>query len=442
MNPLHNRWLWAGGVVVLVLAGVWLLLGLRSAKPQYRTASVEMGAITASVSATGTVRPVVQVAVGSQVSGTIDKLHVDYNDRVSSGQLLAELEPSFYRTAVVQAEANVSRAEAALHEAERALRRAHELTERKVMAEVELETAETTFEQRQAELEQARASLETARVNLGHTRIRSPIDGVVLARSVDVGQTVAASLQAPQLYLIAGDLTKMQIETKIDEADIGQVQIGLPVSFTVDAFPERRFRGAVSQVRLEPIVEDNVVTYTTVIEVANPERLLRPGMTANVTIVVAERTDILRVPNAALRFRPPEGEGPPRGTGAGREAALAGTPGAAQAAPSGRGAPDSLRRRGRGDGSGPGALGDTTGGGAGELAGGRERKSPSKSVYRLTADGTLELVSLRTGVTDGAFTEVLGNELVPGDKIVVGMDSENDERPNMSPPPGFGRGGR
>ena len=295
-----------------------------SETPKFRTALVERGSIESTVAATGTVQPVEQVEVGSQVSGTVYRLHADYNSRVTEGQVLCELEPSGLNARVAQNEAAVARAEAALEDGRRQLRRARELSVQQLVSQADLETAEVAVLQREADLKAARAQLAAVRVDQRNAIIRAPISGVVISRSIDLGQTVAASLQAPKLFVIARDLTQMQVETRIDEADIGSVRPGLPVTFTVDAFPDDKFRGQVSVVRLEPIVEQGVVTYTTVIRTQNPELKLRPGMTANVTVLVARHDDVLKIPAAALRFRPPESGkqgrdgGSREGLGAGR----------------------------------------------------------------------------------------------------------------------------
>lgn len=292
-------------VVVVLLGGWWVKFRGHKDAPKYRTAEVARGDITATVSATGSVEPVLQVHVGSQVSGTLAKLYVDYNSHVKAGQVLAQLETSAFRARLAQAEASVARAEAALKNGQLALQRTIALQQKgDYVAQADVDAAQATVDQQKADLKQAQASLQSAQVDIGHTTISSPIDGVVISRSVDVGQTVAASLQAPELFLIANDLKNMQVETKIDEADIGRIRAGLPVQFTVDAFPDVNFDGTVSQVRLEPLTESNVVTYTTVISTRNDDLRLRPGMTANVTVNVETHHDVLEVPNAALRFKP------------------------------------------------------------------------------------------------------------------------------------------
>ncbi|MGH7731351.1 MAG: efflux RND transporter periplasmic adaptor subunit, partial [Candidatus Eiseniibacteriota bacterium] len=306
----RKRWILVVAALAVALLGSWWWRARSSgAAPKYRTAEVDRGSIESVVSATGTIRPVVQVEIGSQVSGTVARLNADFNSRVRAGQVLVELEQSSFRAREVEAEASVARAEASVKDAERALARAQELFDKNYVSQADLDAATVAVELRKADLKQARAQLQAARVDLAHATIRSPIDGVVISRSIDLGQTVAASLQAPKLFVIANDLSRMQVESRIDEADIGRLRPGLPVSFTVDAFPDRAFQGTVAQVRLEPIVEQAVVTYTTVIQTANPDLRLRPGMTANVSVEIERRDDAVRIPNAALRFRPPAPEG-------------------------------------------------------------------------------------------------------------------------------------
>src|SRR3954454_6894608 len=289
-----------------------------SAPPSYTTAVVTSGPVIQHVQATGTLQAVTTVAVGSQVSGTISSLHADFNSRVRKGQVLARLEPSLFQTQVEQAEAtvqrlqaDVERAKVEVDDAAAKLRRAEQLSAQQLIPETDLETARTTARQAQAALKsaqaqvaQARAAVNQNRVNLSHTTITAPVDGVVVSRNVDVGQTVAATMQAPTLFVLAEDLTRMQVNASVDEGDIGQIQPGQQVTFQVDAYRDEVFSGAVRQVRLDPVVEQNVVSYVTVIDVPNPELKLRPGMTANVTIEVARADRALRVPNAALRFRP------------------------------------------------------------------------------------------------------------------------------------------
>src|SRR5688572_10600479 len=315
--------------------------------PTITTARVTRGDLAETVGATGTLQAVTTVQVGTQVSGTIQELNADFNSLVRKGQVLARLDPSLIQSQIEQARANLIRAEAdlerlrvALDDARSKLTRARELSEKKLIAQMELEAAEVAVRSAEAQLRsqqagvtQSQASLRQNQVNLAHTVIESPIDGLVISRNVDVGQTVAASMSAPTLFVLAADLTKMQVLASLDESDVGRIRPGQDVRFRVDAFPTDEFTGSVTQVRLQPTTVQNVVTYQTVIDVPNPGLKLKPGMTANVNIEIARRSDVLRVPNAALRFRPT----------AETFAALGQTP---PPAPTGGG-------RGRGAGSGP-----------------------------------------------------------------------------------------
>ncbi|HXX58756.1 MAG TPA: efflux RND transporter periplasmic adaptor subunit [Thermodesulfovibrionales bacterium] len=310
-----------GSLVVLVLAAAgFLFFRNKGNEPQFRTEKVLRGDIVTTVTATGTVNAVITVLVGTQVSGTIQRLYVDFNSQVKKGQLIAQIDPALFEEQVSQAKANllsakanVEKAGATLVDSKRTMERNRELFAKNLIARSDLDTAETNYETSvasvnvaKAAVAQAEAALKNAETNLGYTRIVSPVDGTVVSRNVDVGQTVAASFQTPTLFTIAQDLTKMQIDTSVDEADIGKVKIGEEVEFTVDAYPDITFRGRVGQVRIAPITVQNVVTYDVVITVDNPEFKLKPGMTANVSIIVAEKKDVLKVPNAALRFRPAE----------------------------------------------------------------------------------------------------------------------------------------
>jgi HlyD family secretion protein len=300
------------------------------AEPIVTAEAVTRGSIVTTVSATGTLEAVTTVQVGSQVSGAVQALYADFNSIVKKGQVLARLEPSLYNSAIEQADANLVRAQAdyervrvSLADADAKLARARALAARQLIpandvdtAEVARATAEAQLRSSAAGVTQARASLEQARVNLAKTVIMSPIDGVVISRNVDVGQTVAASLSAPTLYLIAADLSQMQLSASIDESDLGQIAEGQPVRFTVDAYPTDTFAGVVKQVRLNPVVTSNVVTYAAIINASNPQLKLKPGMTASLTIEVARRDDVLRAPAAALRFKPTADSLDARGTAA------------------------------------------------------------------------------------------------------------------------------
>jgi HlyD family secretion protein len=287
---------------------------------ELRTEKVDSGDLTATVTASGNLNAVSVVEVGTQVSGTIQEIYVDYNSPVKAGQLIAQLDPSVLRSQLVESRANLEVAEAgvgsagaSLVDAERKLKRNQELYARKLISQSELEDSDTNVLLKRAQLReakarvtQAQAALERAQTNLDFTRIASPVDGVIVSRQVDVGQTVAASFQTPTLFSIARDLTRMQIDTSVDEADIGRVAEGQDVDFYVDAFPEELFTGKVVQVRIAPATTDNVVTYTVVIHVDNDGLRLKPGMTANVSIKTDKRQNVLRIPTAALRFRPPQ----------------------------------------------------------------------------------------------------------------------------------------
>jgi HlyD family secretion protein len=356
-------------IALLVLAGIGAAGYYRyfgqTAPPEVTTVPLSRGDIVASVGATGAIEAVTTVQVGSQVSGTIQQLYADFNSVVRKGQVIARLDPSLLQTQIEQARANLARSEAdverlrvSLDDARSKLKRNEELAARNLVARQDLESTQIAVRLAEAQLRsslaavtQARASLTQNEVNLRHTVIEAPIDGIVVSRNVDVGQTVAASFNAPVLFVIAADLTKMRVNANIDEADVGRIRPGQPVRFRVDAFPNEDFVGRVAQVRLQPQVVQNVVTYATVIEVPNPELKLKPGMTATVTIEIARRASALRIPNAALRFRPsteifaalgqpvPEdfqrGFGPGRGGPGGGQPGGGGSPGAAGGAASG-----------------------------------------------------------------------------------------------------------
>ena len=363
-------------IVTLVLLGVlgasaygYYRYRSRAPEPTVTAAAVTQGDISDTVGATGTLQAVTTVQVGTQVSGTLLELNADFNSLVRKGQVLARLDPSLFETQIEQARANLIRAQAdlerlrvGLDDARTKLTRAKELSGRQLIPQTELDTAdvnvrsaEAQIRSSQAQVTQAQASLRQNEVNLEHTVIRAPIDGLVISRNVDIGQTVAASMQAPTLFVLAADLTKMQVLANLDESDVGRIRPKQTVRFRVDAYPTDDFIGTVSQVRLQPIVQQNVVTYATVIDVPNPELKLKPGMTANVNIEIARATNVVRVPNAALRFRPtndiyaalkqtpPEapgrggpGSGGGRGAGAGRAGAQEAS---SPAAPAPRSAP-------------------------------------------------------------------------------------------------------
>lgn len=339
---------------------------------RWRLEAVDRGDVVQVVSANGTVNPVTSVNVGTQVSGTIVRLHADFNSEVKEGQLLAELDPALFNAALAQSEANLNAAQAALRLAQTKEARTRSLVGKGFISQAELDTAVKELEAAQAQVELVRAQVARDKTNLRYTVIRSPISGVVVARNVELGQTVAASFNTPTLFQIARDLSRMQIETSIAEADIGGIREGLPARFRVDAFPGQFFRGEVRQVRLNPTIQSNVVSYTVIVSADNPEGRLKPGMTAFVQVTANRRDGVLRVPNAALRFRPP---------------AEAGTAGA----------------------NAPARQGDGAGAG---------RRDAGQRVYKLV-DGKLVAVPIQVGVSDTSWTEVTGGEVKEGDRLVT-----------------------
>lgn len=371
----------------------------------YVTVPVQRGNITQVVSSTGTLQAVVTVLVGSQVSGTIDKLFADFNTKVKAGQIVAQLNQDKFKAAVDQARANVLAAESNLAkakvsvvDAQRTLERNRELRKRDLMAQSELDAAQTAYDAALAQLEvnkaqtaQAQAALNQSMVDLNNTVIRSPVDGMVISRTVDVGQTVAASLQAPTLFTIAHDLSKMEVHTNVDEADVGNVVEKQEVTFTVDAFPTRRFRGRVHQVRNAPIAVQNVVTYDAVVRIDNKELLLKPGMTANVQFLVSRQEDVLSIPNMALRFKPPEYKDE---------------------------AQELLRQEQSRAAPRVGARRTSRSGGAG--GGGRSERRVRIYVLR---GAKAHPVEVQLGITDGSKTEVRDGELKENDAVIIGMAS-------------------
>ena len=292
-----------------------LLFSCKGDGPAYRTEQVSKGDIQQSVTATGTVNAVTTVLVGTQVSGTIKSLYADFNSRVTKGQLIALIDPEMLEAQLAQAKANVEKADATFRDADRTLKRNRELFAKNLIPRSDFDTAETNFDSAKAQLEQAKAAFKVAETNLRYTRILSPVDGIVISRNVDIGQTVAASFQTPTLFTIAQDLTKMQIDTNIAESDIGVVKLGQEVDFTVDAYPDITFKGKVWQKRQAPITVQNVVTYDVVIQVDNRDLKLMPGMTANVSVIIQTKREVLRLTNAATRFRMTDRSAP---AGAGR----------------------------------------------------------------------------------------------------------------------------
>ena len=401
----------AGAAVVAIIAAVsYYRRDVAAEAPAFLTTEVSRGDVISTVEATGTLEAVTTVQVGSQVSGTISALHADFNSEVKKGQIVAELDSSLFQTQVEQARATVARLQADFDrarvqadDAEIKLARARELYGRQLIPKTDLETAESTARSAdaavkgaEAEIVQAKASLNQAQVNLSHTIIRAPIDGVVIARNVDVGQTVASSLQAPTLFIIARDLSEMRVNASVDESDIGEIASRQNVRFRVDAYPNETFTGRVAQVRLQPVVQQNVVSYVTVIDVPNRDLKLKPGMTAAVTIETGRADDVLKVPNAALRFTP---------AGAGGQAVPA---------------------RGR--------------------TGGSSSHGEDQSAVWTLAQDRPTRVPVRTGISDGRDTAILDGGLAPGTIVVTGTAATtapaDASAPATSPLLPFGNRGR
>src|SRR5215469_10600249 len=309
-NGCRFRWRKWIVIAVLLLAGAggvaWYLERRHDDAPEYQTASVTRGDLTQVVTSTGQLGPVVNVEVGSQISDIIRKLNVDYNSVVKSNEVIAEIDPSTYKVNVLKAEADLANAKANLALAKVQAERSESLHAAKLVSDSDNDTARAQMQQADAQVQSCEATLKNAQVQLSYCTIYAPVDGVVISRNVDVGQTVAASFNTPTLFIIANDLTKMQIEALVSEADIGGVAVGQGVNFTVDAFPYRTFTGKLSQIRYGAVTNQNVVTYDCIVDVNNSDLKLLPGMTANVSIVIAQKENALKVPNAALRFHPPD----------------------------------------------------------------------------------------------------------------------------------------
>jgi HlyD family secretion protein len=451
--------------LVLVAAGSWFMWGGKAPEPKWKTAAVERGPVQVSVTATGTLQAVVTVQVGTQVSGTVSALYVDFNSKVAKGQVIARIDTTLLRAALADAQSNLERTSAQQRQAASELKRSEALFARGLISQSDLDQASANASVATANLSSSRAQVDRARINLRYATIIAPIDGIVLSRAVDVGQTVAASFNTPTLFTLAGDLREMQVQASVDEADIGKVAAGQSASFTVDAYPDMAFTGSVKQIRLQPVTVQNVVSYDVVISVPNPELKLMPGMTANLTIAVARAEDVLNVPAAALRFSPPDGgKGAGKGKGewskrnasAGDSALTAsgGDSAGSHNRGAGRGG-DSTGVRGgrRGDSTmvrGAGSGHDSTegshrrrqGGENGERAG-RDRAQASGRVWVLE-NGKPKPIHVRTGLSDGTRTEITGR-IEPGTEVITGVESAvKGEKAAQSSPFGMPRvgGGR
>ncbi|HET6464205.1 MAG TPA: efflux RND transporter periplasmic adaptor subunit [Nitrospiria bacterium] len=391
MTFLRKKWYLIVGLLIVAILGFFFFRDGKSAV-QYKTKKVEQGEITATVSATGKVNAVVTVQVGSQVSGTIQRLFADFNSEVKKGQIVAQIDPALFEAQVEQAraklandEANQEKARVVVVDAKRNLGRMEELLSKNLVAQSDKDTTQTAYDSALAEQKAAeaqvledRASLKLTETNLRYTTIRSPVDGIVISRTVDVGQTVAASLQAPTLFTIAQDLTEMQVDTSVDEADIGKVRLGQESEFTVDAYPTTPFHGTVHDIYNEPLVVQNVVTYDAIIRVKNPDLKLKPGMTANITIKVGHRDNAVKLPNAALRYSPERAPG-------------------AESSP-------------------------------------KAGKADAAKVWILQ-NGAPVPVSVALGLNDGNFTEVVSGPLKPGDEAIVEKIQKNGSSQGGGRPP-------
>ncbi|QJR14578.1 Multidrug resistance protein MdtA [Usitatibacter palustris] len=382
--------------LVLISLGAWAVWknqGGQDPAERWRLDTADRGDVVQVITANGNLNPVTSVSVGTQVSGTILRLHADFNSEVKQGQLLAELDPSLFNAAVASSSANLNSASAALRLAETKEARTRALVGKGFISQAELDVNVQELDAARAQVEVAKAQVSRDKTNLGYATIRSPISGVVVARTVEVGQTVAASFSTPTLFTIAKDLKEMQIETSIAEADVGGLKEGQPARFRVDAFPGQFFRGQVRQVRLSPTIQSNVVTYTVIVTADNPEGHLKPGMTAYVQITANRKQGVLRVTNAALRFRPAT---PEPGKDAPREPVKEGEKPAAAPGKGGGGAPGSGGRGARGGGG----------------------QATQQRVYKLV-DGKPVAVPVKTGLSDANFTEIVEGDIKEGDKLVT-----------------------
>ena len=405
-NRVRRRWFLA-----VLIGGVgigWYLNRSDEEAALYEVATVTRAPLTQAVTASGQLNPVVKVEVGSQISGNIEKLFADFNSAVKEGQVIAQLDPATYEANLIQAEGNLANAKGGLELARLNAERARALNAERLNPKADYDKAVADLHQAEAAVKISEGALKKAQVDLARCTIYAPIDGIVISRNVNVGQTVAASLSAPTLFVIANDLAKMQIEADVAEADIGVVQVGQEANFTVDAFPGRMFHGKVTQIRNAPKTDQNVVTYVTIIEVANPELKLKPGMTANVSIIVAQRDQALTIPNVALRFRPPAG---------------------LEVKNAAKASPDTTR---------------TSSPKSGSAGPKKEKRKTDRTVYVLSGQGESsaadkpQAVQIKTGINDATFTEVVEG-LKEGDRVVVGLANDEVSRRQTANPFAFNR---
>ena len=382
----------AASILAVVLGGGWLYLqkNPRTEEPKFRTAQVDEGAITQVVLATGTLQPVITVNVGTQVSGTVLERRADFNDRVKKGQILLRLDPATLQARLRQTQAGLAASSAALVLARATYERNLKLVAAGFISALALDQGKREVDAAVANVELGRAQVESAQTDLDNSVIRSPIDGVVIRRNIDVGQTVAASFQTPDLYLLARDLRQMVIQTNVSEADVGLIKTGQPVHFTVDAYPEREFEGSVQQFRLNSASSQGVVTYTIIVDVENPDELLKPGMTAQTRIVVSSKPKVMRLPTAALRFRPDEDSLKAKGAAPAASAASA---------------PVTAEEKARADDDG--VLTATRTG---------------RKIYRVYTVGDKQLPKLHEvtiGIANTRFTELISGDLKAGDEVIT-----------------------
>ncbi|MBS1910738.1 MAG: efflux RND transporter periplasmic adaptor subunit [Bacteroidetes bacterium] len=423
---MKRKWIIISIVVVAAAAAVFFLLrGGGGGAQKYQTALVERGDLEATVTSTGTITAVGTVEVGTQVSGTIESLLVDFNDKVHKGQLLAKLDTRVLQASVDDANANLDKAQAQLAQALDQYNRNKPLYEKKFISAIEFNQYQNNLDAARASVTSAKVALSRARTNLGYAEIRAPTDGTIIERAVESGQTVAASLSAPTIFRIARDLDHMQIEASVDESDIGQIANGQTVHFTVQSQPDRTFSGTVWQIRLQPTTVQNVVNYTVVINAENTEGLLLPGMTATVNFEVNKVTNVLTVPNAALRFQPPpevldelRKKAQERG-----DSSMFGASGGSK----GSGRRDSTRGGSRGGNTTPAGGNTTSAGSAPTGTGGAKGgvKSGRSRLWTVDSAGNLKMISVRTGLTDGQRTEVSGANVREGMAVVTNVAAAN-----------------
>lgn len=471
--------IFVAAIVLIVVIAVFAYNNRSDGKVQYQTAQVTRGDIRAQVEATGTINAVTTVQVGSQVSGTISKLYVDFNSQVKKGQLIAELDPTLFQGNLMQAQAdyenakanhaaakaNLEKAKATALQSRNDYNRTVNLTKEGVLSvqqldaaksaadanEAAISAAEAQVSQASAQVQQKAAQVKVAQTNLNYTKIYAPIDGTVINRAVDVGQTVAASLQAPTLFTIAQDLTKMLVYAKTDESDVGRIRPGQPVMFKVDAFPNETFRGQVQEVRMNATVVQNVVTYDTIVAFDNPDRKLFPGMTAYVTIPVARAQDVVKIPNGALRYKPSFDQkqlvdlcqkyGVTVGacaTGGRRAPASADESEQGSGSASQGGSHSGQRAQAGGQGANGGGARDGQFGQPGQNGG----AASQAVVWKLTADKSVQPVKVSTGITDFTFTELKDGSVNDGDQLVTGETGGNraSNGPRLGGPGGPGGG--